>query len=293
VDGAEVIPTAHGVVVRFSLTLQRVSRIRPPQVSDVSPPAVLATPDLAELAGGVGGELPLRVGGAVSTARVVGVIERFPGTEGDVVVGDRSALRAALNTAAPGSARENEVWLDLAGGSADEATAAFSERPLDTVSSTLRSELEAEAAGDPIARGTLVALVAAALLALVLAAVGLALAVRSELRDERGELYELEALGASPALLRRVVRLRALAVSSAGIVAGVLTGVMLVSLVTRVVSVTAQGGFAEPPLVATVDVLVLVVGLAAFGVLAVVLVGVATARAFSSPRGPLSTRGEG
>jgi hypothetical protein len=82
-------------------------------------------------------------------------------------------------------------------------------------------------------------------------------------------------------------------VSSAGIVAGVLTGVLLVSLVTRVVSVTAQGGFAEPPLVATVDVLVLVVGLAAFGVLAVVLVGVATARAFSSPRGPLSTRGEG
>ena len=184
------------------------------------------------------------------------------------------------------------MWLDLAGGSAEGVERGFSERPLDTLAVTTRAELEAEARSDPIARGTLVALGSAALLALVLAAAGLALAVRSELRDERGELYELEALGASPALLRLVLRGRALAVSAAGLVAGVATGVVLVRLVTRVVSVTASGGFAEPPLVATVDVVVLCAGLVLFAALAALFVGAATRRAFSSPRGPLAGRGE-
>jgi hypothetical protein len=292
VDGAEVLSSPEGVFARFVLTLQRTTRLRAKQATDVAPPAVLATPSLAELAGGVGAELPLRVGGSVAVARVAGVVERFPGTDGDVVVGDRAALRSSLNAASPGSARENEVWLDLAGGPEDDTRRAFAERPLDTVSSTFRADLRAEAAADPIARGTLVALGVAALLALVLAAVGLALAVRSELRDERGELYELEALGASPRMLRAVVRLRAAAVTVAGLAAGLLTGVALVALVTRIIGVTAQGGFPEPPLVATVDALVLVAGVAAFGVLAALLVGATTRSAFASPRGPLATRGE-
>jgi hypothetical protein len=292
VDGAEATPAGAGVDVDFTLTLQRTTRLRARQATDAVPPAVLVTPALAELAGGVGGDLPLRVGGSVATARVAGVIERFPGAEGDVVVGDRGALRTALDTAVPGSARENEVWLDLGGDSADAVRRAFAERPLDILSSTLRTDLEAEVAADPIARGTLVALGAAALLALVLAAIGLGLAVRSELRDERGELYELEALGASPSLLRTVVRLRALGVSLAGLAAGVLTGIVLVALVTRIVSVTAQGGFAEPPLVATVHVGVLVAGLGVFAALGALLVGASTRRAFSSPRGPLVLRGD-
>jgi ABC-type antimicrobial peptide transport system permease subunit len=125
----------------------------------------------------------------------------------------------------------------------------------------------------------------------VLAAIGLALAVRSDLRDDRGELYELEALGAPPALLRRVVRTRALAVGLAGLVTGVVTGLVLVLLVTRVVSVTARGGFAEPPLVATVDVLVVGAGVAAFVLVSALLVGATTRSAFADPRGPSSRGG--
>ena len=101
---------------------------------------------------------------------------------------------------------------------------------------TARADLEADARRDLLAHGTLLALGAAALVALVLAAIGLALAVRSDLRDERGELYELEAQGASPSLLRGVVRARALAISVAGLIAGVATGVVLVLLVARMVS---------------------------------------------------------
>ena len=291
VDGATVRPAKNGVDVDFVLTPQRTTRLRPPQATDDSPPQVLATAALAEVAGGVGGTLPVRVGGSLVPVRVAGVVERFPGSSGDVVVGDRGALATAINAAAPGSARENEVWLDLAGRSNDALEAAFSERPLDTLDMSSRAALEADARRDPLARGTLLALGAAALLALTLAAVGLALAVRSDLRDDRGELYELEALGAHPALLRRVVRSRALAVALAGLLAGIVVGLVLVRLVTRMVSVTARGGFAEPPLVATVDVAVIVAGIAAFALVSVLLVGVATRDAFAEARGPASRGG--
>ena len=123
-------------------------------------------------------------------------------------------------------------------------------------------------------------------MALLLAAIGLALAVRSDLRDDSGELYDLEAQGASPSLLRRVVRSRAAAVSVAGLVAGAVTGALLVSLVTRVVSVTARAVAPEPPLVADVDPVVVLAGVGAYLVLTLVLVGRTTRRAFASRRGP-------
>jgi FtsX-like permease family len=291
VDGATVRPASKGIDVDFVLTPQRVTRLRAPQATDESPPQVLATPLLAEVAGGVGGTLPVRVGGSVVPVQVAGVVERFPGTSGDVVVGDRGALATAINAAAPGSARENEVWLDLAATSTDAVESAFSERPLDVLAMTTRAELEADARRDPLARGTLLALGSAALLALALAAIGLALAVRSDLRDDQGELYELEALGAPPSLLRRVVRSRALAVALAGLLAGIVVGLVLVRLVTRMVSVTARGGFAEPPLIATVDIAVIAAGIAAFALVSVLLVGMTTRSAFAEARGPASRGG--
>ena len=286
VDGVVATPIDAGVDLRYTLTRARTTRLRARQASDAGPPSVLVSPRLAELAGGVGGTLPLRIGGALVDVQVAGVVDRFPGTSGNVAVGNRGELRAAVNAAAPGAASENEVWLDVPDDRLDAVRDAFTRRPLQVLSMTARADVEADARRDPLAHGTLLALGAGALVALVLAALGLALAVRSDLRDERAELYELEAQGASPSLLRGVVRSRALAVSVAGLVAGVATGVVLVTLVARMVSVTARGGLAEPPLVATVDPFVVVAGIAAFAALALVLVGRSTRRAFSEARGP-------
>ena len=61
----------------------------------------------------------------------------------------------------------------------------------------------------------------------------------------------------------------------------------LLALVTRVVSVTARGEAAEPPLAVVVDPLLVVAGILVFVVLAVVLVGGATRRAFAGARGPV------
>ena len=157
---------------------------------------------------------------------------------------------------------------------------------------TVRTEVEEEARRDPLAQGTLLALIGTAAVALVLAALGLALAVRADLRDDSGEHFDLEAQGATPAFLRRVVRARAATVSLVGLVGGIATGLGLLLLVTRVVTVTARGGDAEPPLAVVVDPALVALGVALFAALAVVLVGAATRRAFSGERGPVYREAE-
>ena len=150
----------------------------------------------------------------------------------------------------------------------------------------LSADVEAEARRDPLAKGTLLALLGTAAVALLLAALGLTLAVRADLRDDTGEHFDLEAQGASPAFLRRVVRARAATVSAVGLVGGLATGLALLLLVTRVVTVTARGADAEPPLAVVVDLALVVAGVVVFAVVAAVLVGGATRRAFAGERGP-------
>jgi hypothetical protein len=286
VGGSVARPTPTGVSVRVPLTLQRTSGLRAPQPTDASPPAVLVTPRLAELAGGIGEVIPLQMGGGSVPVRVAEVVERFPGTSGESVVGDRIALRTAINAAAPGAARENEVWLEVERERRAAVTAALTRPPFRVLDATVRDDVEAEARRDPLAHGTLLALIGTAAVALILAALGLALAVRSDLRDDSGEHFDLEAQGASPAFLRRTVRARAATVSVVGLVGGIATGLGLLLLVTRVVTVTARGGDAEPPLAVVIDLAFVILGIAAFGALAVVLVGGATRRAFAGERGP-------
>ena len=98
-----------------------------------------------------------------------------------------------------------------------------------------RLALEEDARRDPIAHGTLLALIVAALVALGLALAGILLTVLGDLRDERGELFDLEAQGASPGLLRRLVRLRALTITVAGLLAGAVAGSALAAVVTDLV----------------------------------------------------------
>jgi hypothetical protein len=286
VGGSVVSATADGVSVRMPLTLQRSSGLRARQPTDASPPPVLVTKRLGEVAGGVGEVLALQIGGGTVPVRVAGIVERFPGTSEESVVGDRLALRTAINTASPGAARENEVWLDVEAERIDTVARVLAQRPFRVLATTVRSEVEADARRDPLAQGTLLALIGTAAVALILAALGLALAVRADLRDDRGEHFDLESQGASPALLRRVVRARAAAVSAVGLVGGIAAGLALLLLVTRVVTVTSRGGDAEPPLAVALDPAPVVAGTLVFVALAAALVGAATRRAFAGERGP-------
>jgi hypothetical protein len=285
-NGAVATRTKGGFEARLTLTLGRNTYLRATQPTDRLPPQVFVTPRLAELADGVGGLLPLQVGGETVPVRVAGVVRRFPGATGETVLGDRVTIDTAVNTVVPGGARENEVWLDVPPERVAAVADALERPPFRVLATTAREGVEAEARQDPLARGTLLALGGSALVALVLASLGLALAVRADLRDDRGEHYDLEAQGSSPSFLRHVIRVRAAMLSLVGLVAGIATGLGLLSFVTRVVTVTARGGVAEPPLAVVVDPLVAAAGVALFAALAVVLVGGTTRRAFAGARGP-------
>ncbi len=289
--GVALRTTKKGLDLRYRISQQSDARVRAQQAVDSQIPAVIVTPGLAALAGGTGGTLALAVGGERVPVRVAAVVDRFPGTDGEAVIGDLGALSTAVDIRVPGAGRTNEIWLATPDGKA--VAAALAQSPFRGVAVVSRAALLDEARDDPIGHGTLLALDSAAVVALLLAALGLALTVLSDLRDDRGDLYDLEAQGASPSLLRRIVRVRALVVAIAGIMAGAVAGLLLALLVTRVVAATARASASPLPLQTSFDLRV--IGLAAFAylILAACLVAFATRRAFRGERGPLRAQEHG
>jgi len=248
VNGIEAAALEDRVAIHGTLSEQFTSRFRPRQPSDDTPVTVIASPNVAAAAG-PGGEFPLRVAGEQVVVRVRAVAERFPGTDGDFVVADRLLLGTALNAERPGLAVPNEVWLGAATEQdRAELGAALARPPFDVLAVESREDLERSLRDDPLARGTLLTLLAAALVALGLALVGVLLGVVSDVRDERGELEDLEAQGAPPALLRRVVRLRSLVVVAVGLAGGLGVAALLGFLVVDLVAVTADARTSELPL---------------------------------------------
>jgi hypothetical protein len=270
---------ATGGRLSYFVTNATDARFRPRQRTDETPLPVIATPRLAAMAGD-GGLLPLRVGDVNLVVRVAAVAKRFPSVYDDFVVADRNALSTALNAAAPGTALTNEVWLEgVSDRGARRLTAAVGRPPLQDVHATFRSRVEAGLRDDPLARAVLWTLVGLALVGFALALGGLGLAVAADVRDERGELFDLEAQGARRSALRRHVRIRAGGVLALGVCGGVVLGALLSVLVVSVVLVTANGRLPEPPLLLSIDWPVVLVGLAVYLGAAAALVSVTTRRA--------------
>src|SRR6266511_3722746 len=197
-----------------------------------------------------------------------------------VGLADGATVATALSADAPGTATVNEVWIDSPRDRRARVAATLRRPPFDVLKVTSRSALLQDLRSEPLARGTLITLAVAAAAALALALVGLLLGVVSDLRDERGELFDLEAQGAPPVTLRRHLRLRTGLVAAFGLVGGIATGAALAALILAVVTLTAGAGSARPPLLLGLDWPVLLLGLVVYFVLAALVVGAATRRAF-------------
>ena len=234
----------------YSLGESQTLVVRLPQQTDARPLRVVVSPDVARSAG-PGGSLVLDFQDVQVSAQVVGVARRFPDAEqyGEgFVVADESRLATALDAGAPGTGTPGEVWLAVPPSSDRSVAAALREPPFDSVTVASRRALERALATDPLARGIELMLASAALVALVLGAVGLWLALVSELRDERGELFDLEAQGVPPETLRRQFRLRAAVLLVAGALGGAGLGLLLSRIVVSLVRVSASTQQPEPPL---------------------------------------------
>ena len=263
---------AGSLALAYLLTENQAFRLRPSQPTDGSSVPVIASSSLARAAGS-DGVLPLFVGTTRVNVRIAADARRFPTTVGDFVVADRSRLETALNAAVPGTALADEAWVagpPSLGSRLDRADVRVSSRR--TVEQALRS--------DPLARGTLLVLAAAALAALVLSLVGLALSVAVDLRDEDGELFDLETQGLGPTALRRQVTLRAATVLVLGLLGGLLLGATLAFAVLETLAVSANSTKPEPPLLLAPDWLALGLGLVLFAAAAALVVALLTRTAF-------------
>jgi hypothetical protein len=248
----------------YVLTPDEEPVYRPAQVTDGRPLPVLATPHVAEAAG-PHGVIPLDIEGEQIAARIVGVLKRFPSIQGDAVVAELSQAATRLDTRSPGLGTPDELWLS---GATPPHT------PELAVAS--RAGTLARLKSDPLARGALLTLAGTAAVALLLALVGLVLSVVGDVRDERGELFDLEAQGAAPSTIRTHLRLRAALVAAFGVAGGLVLGTILSTLVISLVSVTASAAEPEPPLRLALDWPLLAIAAAAYAVAAVLLVGAAT-----------------
>jgi hypothetical protein len=269
----------NGARMTLILTKEFPGRLRPAQPTDGHPIPAIVSPRLAAAAGR-GGILPLRLTGDRLRVRVVAIAERFPTEDGEFVVTDRDLVSTALNSDRPGAAFVNEIWLDVPEERLSAALARLAAPPYDILDVRSRAEELAELRGDPLARATLVTLVGAAAVALGLALLGLVLVAVTAARDDRAELFDLEAQGVAPATLRRQLAVRTSAIAALGLLSGLVLGVVLAAIVADFVAVTAGATEAEPPLVLDLDWPVLGVAAVAYLAAAAALCDLAVRGAF-------------
>jgi len=261
--------------VGYLITPDRPAVLRPVQPTDGLALPVLATRAVAAEAG-PNGIIPLQVEGEQVAARIVGVVRRFPSIVGDAVIADRETMSTLFDTRSPGLGTTDELWLDVPRAQEEATAAQLSRPPFTQLTVTSRAATLRTLETDPLARGALLTLAGTAAVALLLALVGLLLAIVSDVRDDRGELFDLEAQGAAPATIRAHLRLRALLVAAFGIAGGLVLGAILSALVISLVSVTAAAAEPEPPLRLTLDWGLLLIAAACYLLLAAVLVVFAT-----------------
>ena len=254
---------ASGTTLRYVVNRAADSIVRPREPLEGSPVPVIVSPDLAR----VGSLLPLHVEDMTVQGRVVGVARHFPSVDGDLVVADLPTWLSAANTVEPGTATASEVWLGAKTLPHYPSLAVTSQR---ATLAALRT--------DPLARGSLALLLAAAIVGLVLAAVGVLLGVVGDRRDDSGDLFDLSAQGVTPAELRRHLLLRAQTVAAVGIAGGIAAGAVVSALVVAVVAVTAGAGTPLPPLQLAFDWPLVGVALACLAVGSTIAAAVAVRR---------------
>jgi hypothetical protein len=222
--------------------------LRPPAYSDAHAVPVLVDPQTAAAAG-PGDLLALQVDGLPVSARVIGVLRRFPtipAGDAGFVIADERTLAAALDAQLPGQGRSDELWISTS-----------HPRPLQTVlassqfsqfAASFRGQIEHGLRTAPVSRAVLRTLLAAAVLSGALTIVGLLVALLGGARDERVEL-DLIAQGVGPRGLRAELRLRLALAAAIGVVVGLGIGLLLTRLAVTTVRAAGAVAVPQPPLV--------------------------------------------
>jgi hypothetical protein len=251
--------------------------IRPPaRTDDLVLPAIVS-PDLAGdvdasgiLDALVGSNLRLKL-------RPIGTTALFPTIvdPGRVVIVDLQPLLLAMNARDPGTGAPNQVLIRTPSDARTAAVVeALRQEPFPQLVVQSRPATEEERATDPFAIGLVWGLAIGAVAGLLLSLMGVLLATSAELRDERGELWELEAQGTTPRSLTSLVVVRTVAMCAFGSVTGILVGVGLGWFVASSIGVGGEGRVPVPQLVLVAPwLLIVVIALVLLGVIALAVYG--------------------
>jgi hypothetical protein len=285
--GGDVLPRANGATIRFAFQDTGMRLVfRPAQPTDGQVMPVVASPDVARAAGGVGATTVLDFQDTHVDARIVGVASRLPTVPADAgafVLADAAWLSTAIDSDAPGEGTPNEIWLS-APGDGSIVGRALHRPPFSSLVVDSRAAVEDRLVGDPLAHATALALGAAGLVALVLAVLGFWVGVISELHDEKSDFFDLEAQGLPPADMRRQLRMRGVILLVLGLAGGLALAVLLSRLVVSLIRVSGTTGVPEPPLRLDPDWLVAGLGIAALMLAALLVAEGASLAAFRGSR---------
>jgi hypothetical protein len=215
--------------------------------SAAAPIPVAVDPGTAARAGDAGA-FGISVNGVTVPVRIVAVLTRLPAVGSSFLLADRTAVVALLDSTAPGTAAVSQVWIAAPGETLDGVRAALQSSPAAAARLRYRPDLARSLAEDPVATRSITLLTIAGVIALSLAMVAAATAVRADLAQTAADAYALELDGLATPQLRLISVVRAALMLLAGVPLGVLGGLLLTTVAVRLL-VTGPGGAAvEPPL---------------------------------------------
>jgi hypothetical protein len=247
--------------------------------SGTRPPlAIVVDPDTAARAG-ASGRMVLTVNRQSVPAQIVAVLPRFPAGSGHFLIADRPTVVSLLNQVAPGTAFVSQVWITVPEESLATVRGTLESSPASSTTLSFRADLARSIIGDPVATRSILLLVVAGAVALGLAMVAAATAVRADIEESRVDQLALEHDGVTPASLRSRLLWRAILVAAVGVPIGVAGGLLLSVLGVRLLLTGPGGEVVVPPLRPVLGGLsVLLVAItAAVGVLAASLIAAWTA----------------
>ncbi|WP_436736887.1 FtsX-like permease family protein [Streptomyces sp. BBFR102] len=222
-------------------------RPKPPRLTAVATPRFLASSGAS-----TGSVVDVPVGSETLSAEITGTVAAVPttgdrspgadeGEDGGALLLDLAAVNAALHAIGADAPVPGEWWLRTAPGDAAKTAAALAARPdTDPEQITDRQAIGERLRDDPLGAGPQAALLAVAVVAAALAAVGFAVSAAGSLRERGAELSVLRALGAPRRQLARLIAIEQAVLIGIALLVGPLLGAVLARAVVPLVVLTGE-----------------------------------------------------
>lgn len=205
-------------------------------------PGIATRAYLATSHASVGQTVSISVGNVTIPVRIIAAVAAFPtvtGLGGALIV-DQGTVQDILLRQAASPVPVSEWWLRTAGRGVPAGLPSGS-------AVTDRARLAAALLSNPLSAAPQQALLAIALAAAVLGAVGFSVSVIASVRDRRSQTALLAALGVSRGAQARLLCLEQLLLSGPAAVTGLLLGGLLARLLIPAVTLTAAATVPVPP----------------------------------------------